>query len=382
MRGIQWFGLVALVVLGGCNKAPTGQPAPQAPSVGVTTIAEEPVTYGAEYVGRTQASEDVTIQAQVSGPMLKRHFVEGDEVKQGQLLFEIDPSPYLAERGQQLAQLTQAEAARDVAILNWERGKQLFPDGMISAKDMDALTSDKLQTEAQVVQAKSALEAAELQLSYTKVTAPIDGKISTALVSQGDLVDPQQTLATLVRVNPFWVTFQVSSRELSNAYKVIRTNPDALPRLEELVLHIRLPNGDQYAERGGVDYVANRVDAATGTVEMRAQFPNPDDFVLPGMFVTVVIEAPETEQALLVPQAAVQQDQQGRYVFVIGADNKAEKRLVSLGQQFGIKWEVKAGLNPGDRVVTEGLQKIRPGVEVTATEATVQPFEAEGQEAK
>ncbi|TKB49435.1 efflux RND transporter periplasmic adaptor subunit [Ferrimonas sediminicola] len=373
MRGITWLGLVSLAILGGCEPAAKAPPPPP-PSVTVTTVALKPVTYSMEYVGRTQASEDVSIQAQVSGPMLKRHFIEGDLVEQGELLFEIDPAPYLAERAQVAAELERAVAARDVAILNWRRGNQLLPDGMISATDMDSLTATKLQTEAQVVQAQSALEAAELKLSYTRVTAPIAGKISTALISQGDLVTPQQDLATLVQVDPIRVTFQVSAREMSDAYRVMRENPSALPRLQELVLHLRLPNGDGYPYPGMVDYVANRVDTATSTIEMRATFPNPDQFLLPGTYVTVVVQAPETEMALLVPQASVQQDQQGRYVLVVGPESRVEKRLVTLGQQFGIDWEVRDGLKNGEKVVVEGLQKIRPGVEVKATERSAIPF--------
>ncbi|SDJ03192.1 membrane fusion protein, multidrug efflux system [Ferrimonas sediminum] len=373
MRGIAWLGFVSLALLGGCNQATTAPPPPP-PSVTTTTVALKPVTYSMEYVGRTQASEDVSIQAQVSGPMLKRHFIEGDHVEQGALLFEIDPAPYQAERAQVAAELQRAVAARDVAILNWRRGKKLLPDGMISATDMDSLTANKLQTEAQVVQAQSALEAAELKLSYTKVSAPIAGKISTALISQGDLVNLQQDLATLVQVDPIRVIFRVSAREMSNAYRVMQENPNALPRLEELILYLRLPNGDEYAHQGKVDYVSNRVDAATSTVELRATFPNPDEFVLPGTYVTLVVKAPETEMALLVPQASVQQDQQGRYVFVVGAGNKVEKRLVTLGQQFGIDWEVRDGLKDGEKVVVEGLQKIRPGVEVKATERSATPF--------
>jgi len=187
--------VIALLVLTACGEAPAPQQA-MLPSVVVNTAKTQQVVPKSEIVGRTEASEDVVIRSQIQGQLLKRNFVEGDDVTAGDLLFEIDPSTYQAELAQQHAVLEQAVASRDVAVMNWERGRRLLPDGMISAQDMDELTSRKLTTAAGVVQAESAVKSAELQLSYTNIYAPISGRISNAMVSTGDIITPQSAPAT------------------------------------------------------------------------------------------------------------------------------------------------------------------------------------------
>ncbi len=200
VSSFSWFALVTgALLLTGCGKAPAPGPA-VLPSVVVNTAELKEIRAKTEIVGRTRASEDVVIKSQIQGQLLKRSFVEGDDVQAGDLLFEIDPSTFEAELAQKKALLKQAVASRDVAVMNWERGSRLLPDGMISAQDMDELTSRKLTTAAGVVQAEAAVKAAELQLSYTKVYAPISGRISGAKVSQGDIITPQSELASLVQL--------------------------------------------------------------------------------------------------------------------------------------------------------------------------------------
>ncbi len=368
--GLVW-GAALLLSACGENQAP----APRAlPSVVVAKAEIQPVQPQADFVGRTQASEDVSINAQVQGQLLKRHFVEGDDVESGALLFEIDPQTFEAQVQQQKAMLSQAEASRDVAIMNWERGKKLLPDGMISAQDMDELTSRKLTTAAAVVQAQAALEAAEVQLGHTKIYAPISGRISDAKVSVGDIISPQTQMANLVQLSPMWVTFQAPERALITAQQKFRENQMGDLTLEDLIVRLELPNGTTFEETGNIDFVSNRVDAATGTLGLRAKFDNQSKLLLPGLFVTLMIESPMKDEALLVPQSAVQEDQQGRFVMVLTAENKVQKRLVELGDRFGINWLVISGLEEGEMIVVDGLQKIRPGIEVKAVEQDVKPF--------
>ncbi|WP_299793769.1 efflux RND transporter periplasmic adaptor subunit [uncultured Shewanella sp.] len=371
---IKWGILFILgLQLTACGEPPAPQQA-MLPSVIVNTAKTEEIQSRTEIVGRTNASEDVTIKSQIQGQLLKRTFVEGDDVTAGDLLFEIDPATYIAELAQQKAVLKQANASRDVAVMNWERGRRLLPDGMISAQDMDELTTRKLTTAAGVVQAEAAVQAAELQLSYTKVYAPISGRISNAMVSTGDIITPNSDMANLVQLQPMWVNFQVAEKALITAKENFSKAAEREVELSDIVISLRLPNGSMFNETGYIDFVSNRVDAATGTLPIRATFKNGEKMLLPGMFVTLIVESPIKENALLIPQAAVQEDQQGRFVMVLNEQDMVEKRIVELGERFGVDWRVMSGLSDGERIVVDGLQKIRPGIQVKAVEQEVVPF--------
>lgn len=369
-------GLVTLFIslsILGCNEV-SQQQAPLLPSVVISNVESKVINPVTEFVARTRASEDVTINSQIQGQLIKRHFIEGDDVQSGDLLFEIDPATYQAELEQQLAVLKQANASRDVAIMNWERGKKLVPDGMISAQDMDELTSRKLTTAAAVVQAEAAVEAAKVQLRHTKIYAPISGRIGDAKVSVGDIITPQTQMANLVQLQPMWVTFQAPEKSLISAQQ------DHLQQLghdldiEDMVVTLRLPNETMFDEQGRIDFVSNRIDATTGTLGLRASFNNATNMLLPGLFVTLLVESPVKQQGLLIPQSAVQEDQQGRFVMLLDKDSKIEKRLVELGARFGIDWQVLSGLKEGEKIVVDGLQKIRPGIAVNAVAQDVKPF--------
>ncbi|GLP95208.1 efflux RND transporter periplasmic adaptor subunit [Paraferrimonas sedimenticola] len=371
------FALLLTITTGlitGCGPAAEQTEVPD-PAVTVFTVNFKDVRQSAEFVGRVQASEDVNIRSRVEGPLLERKFTEGEEINAGDLLFEIDPATYEAKLAQSQAALKQAIAARDVAEINWKRGKALAPDGLISGKDMDDLTTNKIQSEAAVVEAEAALESTRLQLEYTKVYAPIKGRISRTLVSLGDLITPQTDMATLVQTDPMWVNFQVSERAATDAQILMQSGETNMPKLNELIVKLRLPNENIYDQPGKLDFVSNRIDPATGTLGLRATFSNPGGLLIAGMFVNVIIEAPDAEPTLLVPQASVQEDQQGRFVMVVDSEGMVQKRLVELGRRVEIMWEVIDGLKDGERVVMEGLQKIRPGIKVQTSEADVMPFQ-------
>ncbi|ABV86477.1 efflux RND transporter periplasmic adaptor subunit [Shewanella pealeana] len=368
-----WMLVISALAISACGDAPAPQQA-VIPSVIVNTAHKEMITPKSEFVGRTRASEDVVIKPQIQGQLLRRSYIEGDDIAAGDLLFEIDPSTYKAELAQHQAVLKQAVASRDVAVMNWERGRRLLPDGMISAQDMDELTSRKLTTAAGVVQAEAAVDAAELQLSYTKVYAPISGRISHSKVSIGDIITPQSEMANIVQLQPMWVNFQVAEKGLITAQQQFSQAKNIDMKIEDLVMRLRLPNGTMFDETGHIDFIGNRVDATTGTLAVRATFKNANSLMLPGLFVTLVVESPITENALLIPQASVQEDQQGRFVMVLNDQDEVQKRLVVLGDRFGVEWRVLSGLEDGDRIVVEGLQKIRPGMKVNPVEQEVVPF--------
>ena len=371
---LKWCVFLVLgLQLTACGEASAPQQA-MLPSVIVNTAKTEEIQSKTEIVGRTHASEDVMIKSQIQGQLLNRAFVEGDDINKGDLLFEIDPATYAAELAQHKAVLKQAFASRDVAVMNWERGRRLLPDGMISAQDMDELTTRKLTTAAGVVQAEAAVQGAELQLSYTKIYAPISGRISNAKVSTGDIISSNSEMASLVQLQPMWVNFQVAEKALINARQNFAKAAKKEIDISDIVISLRLPNGSLFSETGYVDFVSNRVDAATGTLPIRATFKNEDKFMLPGMFVTLIIESPVKENALLIPQSAVQEDQQGRFVMVLNDKDEVEKRIVELGERFGIDWRVLSGLKDGERIVVDGLQKIRPGIQVKAVEQEIIPF--------
>ncbi len=368
------LGLALGIALVGCDSGPKVQKQQAKAAVVVATVGAEAVVPFKEFVGRTEASEDVQVNARVSGPLIRRDFSEGQDVEKGALLFQIDPAPYAAQLAQAEAQLKQAQSTLKVAINNFKRGEEIFKKGVISAMEMDKLTGDKLTAEAAVTGAEATVEEARLNLSYTNIYAPISGRISRSQVSIGDLISPQTPMATLVQLDPIWVNFQASEKAVADARQTASGDASRPIKLESLVLSLVLPNGDTYEEQGKIDFVDNRVDAQTGTIGIRATFPNPHQGVLPGMFATVLVKAPASQQALLIPQIAIQEDQQGRFVMVVGDDNKVSKRLVKMGKRYGIKWEVDEGLSEGEKIVVEGLQKIREGAEVTYTEQTVEPF--------
>ncbi len=363
------------IVLTGCLEEKQAQFQAPPPSVTVQTIKMEQIDPFTEFVGRTQATEDVVIKARVKGNLLSRSFEGGHDVKKGDLLFEIDPAPYLAIVNQKKASLTQAKATNEIAVIKWKRGKLLHDAGTISDMNMDELIAAKLKSAAEVTAAKASLDASNLDLKYTKIVAPIDGRISRTHVSIGDLISPDTTeMATLVQLDPVWVNFQASEKAMVAAQKMATGMNVKVNSLSELLMNIKLADGETYPHQGEIDFVDNRVDQSTGTLAIRATFPNPEKMLLPGQYVTVVITAPETQSAILVPQASVQEDQQGRFVLVVDNKNEVKKRIVKMGQRFGIKWEVEDGVNEGDKVIVEGIQKVRPGIKVKATEQTAEAF--------
>ncbi|GGA79708.1 MexE family multidrug efflux RND transporter periplasmic adaptor subunit [Neiella marina] len=370
LRALALLAIAGITV--SCSDAPP--PPPPAPKIEFQVIDLKPLNPAVEFVGRTVASEDVSIKARVSGQLLARHFKDGAKVEQNQLLFEIDPASYTAELNRQKATLSQAKSAYEVASLQYSRGKQLNEKKLLSDMDMDELTSRMLQAKASVEGAESAVEVAELNLEYTKVHAPVAGRMSKSEVFIGDLITPERQMASLVQVDPMWIDFQVSERSVLNARQQMLES--GAHSIDDLNISLRLPNNTMFDQKGRINASENRIDQATGTISIRAIFPNPDQILIPGMYVTLIIEGIEPVEAVLIEQRAISQDQQGHFVMVVKDDNTVEKRIIKVGNQQGIFWHVEEGLSPGERVVINGLQRIRPGITVDPVEVTAVPFES------
>ena len=336
------------------KKAAAKDAAPAAVPVAVLQAAtrEVPVTF--EAVARTEGSREVQVRARVAGILEKQLYNEGERVKEGAPLFRIERAPFEIELQQARAALVQETAKRDLAQQEYERIKGLADKRAISQKEADQAASAREQSGAAVLSARARVRQAELNLSYTEVKAPIEGVTGRALQSVGTLVSPNAEsalLTTMTRADPIWVRFSVSEAE----YSRMRGG-------EAIEVRIELADGKEYPEAGKLNFAGSTVDAATGTVQMRAELPNPKDTLLPGQYVRVKVQA-GTQQAFVVPQTAVAQNETGRFVWVI-ADGKAVQRQVRTGSWLGSDWVVLDGLKPGDPVIVDNLVRLRPGVAV------------------
>jgi membrane fusion protein, multidrug efflux system len=359
--------LAASLLLFACAE----EPAPQlVVGVVVDTVRQEPYQPKSVYVGRLVAKDDVTIRAMVSGYLLAREFTEGEQVAAGDVLYRIDPSEYAAALAKAKAELAAATANQANAERNYKRGQELLPRGAISQVEMDNLTAQKLDADAHIEAARAQVTSAEVNLGFTTIKAPIAGRIGRSQVSPGDLVGPNSgDLTNLVSVDPIEALFQVSEATyIAQISQRVTANP-SVADLKGVEVMLELANGVVYPEVGRIDYFGNRIDASTGTMEARARIPNPYGLLVPGQYVRVTLQDTELLEGLFLPLAAVQADQQGTFVLVVGADSTVRRQNVALGDRFDDLVLVKDGAEDGDRVIVRGLQQVRPGmpVEVTAT---------------
>jgi membrane fusion protein (multidrug efflux system) len=354
--------IVLALCLGACSQEP---PPPLVVEVVVDTAVLDPYQPKSAFVGRLQAIEDVSIQAQVTGYLLARRFREGDMVEAGDILYEIDPAAFEAELARAKADLAKARATQANAERNFKRGQELVPDGNISKSEMDQLEADRLEADAEVAAAEAKLKTAEVNLGYTKIRAPISGRIGRSKLSTGDLVGPNSgVLTTLVSVDPIHALFQLSEATLVQIIVQRMGQPGAQNLndidLSDLVVRLELRNGVFYPEIGRVDYFSNRISVDTGTLEARAVIPNPYGLLVPGQYVRVVIVQEELSEALFVPQAAVQADQEGSFVLVVEG-GVVQRRNVVLDERVEERIVVLQGLEEGEQVIVRGLQQVRPG---------------------
>ncbi|HHG2234803.1 TPA: multidrug efflux RND transporter periplasmic adaptor subunit VmeY [Vibrio parahaemolyticus] len=356
--------MAATAILAGCGEANNAQRESQAPLVvtqDVTVIDYQP---SKSYIGRIEAVEDTNITAQISGYLQARHFEEGQMVEKGQLLYSIEPSSFEAQVASAKAALAQAKASLKKAELDHQRGKNLLPRGSISQSEFDALTATLLGARAELEAANAQLKLAEVNLSYTQIRAPFSGRISDTKVSTGDLVSPSSgVLTTLVSLDPVHTSFSVSERERL-AMGMDRIKGDGSAESNGVEVQLELENGQFFEHLGQLDFLGNRIDTKTGTIAMRALVPNPEHKLLPGQRIKVNLRDKNTRDVIVVPRRAVQTDLEGDFVMVTTEGNVAERRNVELGPQVEQGIIIREGLEKGEAVVTQGLQRVRNGVEV------------------
>lgn len=361
------FGFVVLIaaalLLSACSGDKAAQPAaaaPQAMPVTVIEVAPTQAPLVVEAVAQAEGAREVEVRARVSGILEKWLFREGESVKAGQMLFRIERAPFEIALAQAKARLAEAQAVEEQTAREAQRLTGLVDEKAISQKEFDDARSASAVARATVKSAEAAVREAELNLSYTQVSAPVAGVTGRAHRSEGSLVNTgsDSLLTTIAQINPIWVRFSLSDNDLA----AVPGGRAAVRNFREVEL--QLPDGSILPQRGRINFSASRIDPALGTLEMRAEFANADAVVLPGQFVRARVIAGERDNVFLVPQAAVTQTESGPVVMLANAEGKVEPRPVKLGQWQGKDWVVTGGLQAGDRVIVDNLIKLRPGAPV------------------
>jgi len=369
--GCVALALAALLTACGKSQAPPQAVAAPPPAVTVVPVAFQDVTPSSTFTGRIEAVDKVDLRARVQGFLEKRLFEEGGTVKQGDLLFVIEKAPYEAAVADAKGAIVSAEGALKLADVEVDRFRELVRKQAAAQNDLDQRVAKQTQARGALLQSQAALQKAELDLSYTDVTAAVAGRIGQAAFSVGNYVSPTSgALATLVSQDPTYVVFPVSQRLLLEMRRQqIEKGED--PRAVEVKL--RLADGSMYERAGRINFVDVQVNPGTDTVAVRAELANPDGVLRDGALVTAVIEAAKPEKALVVPAQAILADQAGLYVLVADAESKVQVRRLEAGTASDGKVPVKKGLTEGERVIVEGVQRVRPGIVVTVSEASPKP---------
>lgn len=356
--------LVAAALVAAFSPTASAQQGAPPPAVLVQPAAEKPITDRLEFIGRAAAVDKVELRARVKGFLGPRKFADGDQITAGQVVFTIEPETYQATVDQKVAQRDAARAALANADNQLKRAAELLRSNTGTQVTYDQRLSEQLQAKAQLEDAGAQLRDAELQLSYTEIKSPIDGRIGRAAFSPGNLVSPDSgVLATVVSERPIRVLFPVTQRELLDARRGGTAGGD------NIIALLRLADGGIYPEKGKIDFIDVTVDAKTDTQLVRATFDNKDGFLTDGQTVRVIIEGEQAPTAIVVPQAAIAQDQSGAYLFVINDKNVAEQRRVKTGTSREGMIAITEGLKVGERVIVQGQQRVRPGMTVNPTTA-------------
>ncbi len=371
-------GLIGCLPLLGCKEEQSAAQAPAAApavEVGVEIVTPQKVVYTTELAGRTSAFQIAEVRPQVSGIIQKRLFKEGADVKAGEMLYQIDPATYQANLDSAKANLARAEANVAPARLKMQRFKDLTHISAVSKQEYDDAEAAYKQALADVGVNKAAVENARIRLNYTRVTSPISGRIGRSQVTPGALVTENQSspLTTVQQLDPVYVDVTQSSAEVLRLRRALESG--SLQRTDQAHASVRLllEDGTPYNHPGTLQFTDVSVDESTGMVTLRAIFPNPDQELLPGMYVRAILTEGVDDQAILLSQRALQRDAKGNpTAFIVNAENKAEVRPLKVGRTQGSNWVVLEGLKPGDQVIVEGIQKIRPGAPVRAAQPAAQ----------
>jgi membrane fusion protein (multidrug efflux system) len=370
------IALASTAALSACSK-PAGMGPPPArgtPQVGVMTVQPQNVTINTELPGRTAPVLIAEVRPQVTGLVLSRNFVEGSEVKAGEVLYEIDPATYRATADSAGAALAKAEAGLQSTRLKAERYKELVDIKAVSQQDNDDAAASLQQAEADVATARASLETARINLAYTRITSPISGRIGKSSVTAGALITANQTtaLATVQKLDPIYVDVTQSSAAVLRLRRALAQDDLSAAAGNAVRIGLLLEDGSRYPLEGKLRFSDVTVDPNTGAITLRAEFPNPKRELLPGMYVRAVLEEGSKDDALLVPQQAVSRDESGKALaYVVTADSKLEQRALHTERAIADRWLVSSGLKAGDRLVVEGLQNAHPGAPVQVVPYTV-----------
>ncbi|WP_352674330.1 efflux RND transporter periplasmic adaptor subunit [Mesorhizobium sp. M0618] len=366
----------ATLLLAACSQegsAPAGMGAPGKPEVGVVTLHPQSVAITAELSGRTAASLVAEVRPQVNGIIQQRLFKEGSEVAAGQPLYLIDPASYKASYDSAVAAQQKAQAAVPTAQAKFDRYAGLLKQNVVSKQDYDDAAATLAQAQADVASAKASAETARISLDRTSITAPIAGRIDKSTLTPGALVTANQdtVLTTIRALDPINVDVTQSSTNLLNLRQAISEG-----RLKfsgpNVSVKLKLENGTIYTQTGKLEFAGANVDQTTGTFALRAEFPNPDRLLLPGMYVRALVEEGVAQNSFLVPQRAVSRNTKGEATaMVINAQGKVETRVLAVRNSVGNNWLVDSGVGDGDRVIVEGMQLVRPGGDATGVEVTI-----------
>ena len=360
--------LIAALSLAGCSKPESAAPPPSAPpEVGIIVVKPEKVSLTTELSGRTVPQQIAEVRPQVSGIILKRLFTEGSDVKAGQILYQIDPSTFETAFASAKASQARVEASLVSLRLTEERYRDLVKAKVVSQQDYDTASATLRQSEAELAVVKAAVEAARINLAYTAVKAPISGRIGRSAVTNGALVTASQAtaLATIQQLDPMYVDVTQSNAEMLRLKQSLANG--TVKKSASAPVKLLLEDGSSYPLTGTLKFSEVTVDQSTGSVTLRAVFPNPGQGLLPGMFVRAVLVEAVNEAAILIPQRGVTRTPSGdALVMTVGAEEKVEPRPIKVVRTVGESWLVSGGLKAGDRVILEGLQKARPGTPVKA----------------
>jgi membrane fusion protein (multidrug efflux system) len=358
--------LSAGLLPGGCgNQQPS--PPPAVPEVAAVTVKPQQVVLTTELPGRTSAYRIAEIRPQVNGIIQKRLFQEGSNVKAGQVLYQIDPAAFMATFDNAKAALSRAEANLPAIRSRVDRYKDLLADKAVSRQDYDDAAAALKQAEAEVEYSKAMVESARINLGYTRVTAPISGRIGRSNVTDGALVTAHQplALATIQQLDPIFVDVPQSTAELLRLKRRLKDGRLDQNGTNQKKVQLLLEDGSAYSNEGTLQFQDVTVDPTTGSVILRVVFPNPQGVLLPGMFARAVVKEGVNRQAILVPQQSVSRDPKGNPVaLIVDAEGKVQQRMLVLDRAIGDKWLVSSGLASGDRVIAEGIQRARPGASV------------------
>ncbi|EHD22696.1 MULTISPECIES: efflux RND transporter periplasmic adaptor subunit [Brenneria] len=391
-RGLTPLAAVLMLsgglILAGCDNSEQQAGAQQQPpEVGIVTLKAQTLNVTTDLPGRTNAYRIAEVRPQVGGIILKRNFTEGSDVQAGSSLYQIDPAPYQADYNSAKGSLAQAQASAEIARLTVNRYKPLLGTNYISKQDYDQAVATLRQADASVQAAQAAVDNAQINLAYTKVNAPISGRVGKSTVTEGALVSTGQTtaLTTVQQLDPIYVDVTQSSNDFLRLKKELE---DGTLKQSEGKANVRLllDNGSEYAQSGTLEFSDVTVDETTGSITLRAIFPNPQHDILPGMFVRARLDSGVKDDALLAPQMGITRNARGEATaMVIGEGDKVEARNVTTSKAVGNKWLVTDGLKAGDRIIVTGLQKIQPGIQVTGKEVAQdneQPQQSQAEPAK